>query len=120
MFLSHPSVARSIRSSFLGCPAPSAHEVLQMAQSFPGLGVVAVRPSERSFSGWVAVCSFRSRPAAIAFSQVAASELLGESCFCAVRSAGSRFRVSVPCLNPPLFAIRPRRGVRVGKYRVHE
>lgn len=120
MFLSHPSVAHSVRSSFLGCPAPCRAEVVQLARTFPGLAVVAVRPSERSFSGWVAVCSFRSRSTAIAFSRSAASSLLGEDCFCAVRPAGRRFRVSVPCLSPPLFAVRSRRGVRLGKYRVRE
>lgn len=113
-FISHTSVARFVRSSFPGCPAPDRVEVVKLARTFQGLGVVAVRPSERSFSGWVAVCSFRSHTAAIAFSQ-AAAELSGDGCFYAVRSARSRFRVSVPCLNPPLFAIRPRRGVRLGK-----
>lgn len=117
-FLSRPSVARSVRPSFAGCPAPAAAEVLMLAQSFPGLGVVSMRPSGRSFSGWVAVCSFRDRAVASCFSRAAASQLLGEGCFCVVRSAGRRFRVSVPCLSPCLFAVRLRRVVRLGCFRV--
>lgn len=116
--LAFPSVAKSIRCSFAGCPAPSAAEVLSLARSFQGLGVVAVRPSGRSFSGWVAVCSFRDRNVASSFSEAAASQLLGENCFCAVRPAGRRYRVSVPCLNPPLLAVRPKGGVKLSRYRV--
>ena len=115
-FLARPSVAKFVRSSFLGCPAPSAREVVALARSFPGLGVVGVRPSGRSFSGWVAVCSFRSAEMAQAFSNAVAAQLLGEGCFCVVRRAGRRFRVSVPCLNPPLFVARPRRLMRLGKF----
>lgn len=100
----------------MGCPAPAAGEVWLLAQSFPGLGVVAVRPSGRSFSGWVAVCSFRSSDVAIAFSKAAGSQLLGEGCFCAVRCVGRRYRVSVPCLSPQFVAVRPRRGVRLGRF----
>ena len=117
-FLSRPSVARSVRPSFVGCPAPAAVEVLLLAQRFPGLGVVSVRASGRSFSGWVAVCSFRERAVAFAFSRAAAAQLLGAGCFCVVRSAGRRFRVSVPCLSPYLFAVRLRRVVRLGRFRV--
>lgn len=117
--LARPSVARSIRPSFLGCPAPVAAEVVSLAKSFSGLGVVAIRPSGRSFSGWVAVCSFRSSDAAKAFSDAAATQLLGDTnCFCVVRRVGRRYRVSVPCLSPAVFAVRPRRGVKVGRYQV--
>lgn len=112
-YLSCPSIARCVRSSFAGCPAPAAAEVLRLAQSFPGLGVVSVRPSGRSFSGWVAVCSFRDRAVASSFSRAAAAQLLGDGCFCVVRSTGRRFRVSVPCLSPRLFASRARSGARL-------
>jgi len=116
--VSHSSVTRSIQSSFLGCPAPSACEVVSLAKSFPGLGVVAIRPSGRSFSGWVAVASFRDRLVAGAFSQAAASQLLGEGCFCVVRPVGRRFRVSVPCLSPQLVAVRLHRVVRLGQFHI--
>ena len=66
-----------VRSSFVGCPAPVAAEVWLLAQSFPGLGVVAVRPSRRSFSGWVVVCSFASELVACAFAARAASRFFG-------------------------------------------
>lgn len=112
-YLSCPSIARCVRPSFPECPAPAAAEVLRLAQSFPGLGVVSVRPSGRSFSGWVAVCSFRDRTVASSFSRAATSQLLGEGCFCVVRPAGRRFRVSVPCLSPRLFASRARSGARL-------
>lgn len=116
--LARPSVAKSVRSSFLGCPAPVAAEVLCLAKSFPGLGVVAIRPSGRSFSGWVVVCSFPSAEVAKAFSD-AAAQLLGEGCFCVVRHVGRRYRASVPCLNPPgLVVLRRSRGVQLGKYRI--
>ena len=111
--LARPSVAKSVRSSFNGCPAPSATEALSLAKSF-AVGVVAVRPSGRSFSGCVAVCSFRSSKDAIAFSEAAASGLLGEGCFCAVRRVGRRYRVSVPCLSPLFLVARPRRGFQLG------
>lgn len=117
--LARPSVPKSVRSSFLGCPAPTAREVLQLAKFFPSLGVVAVRPSSRSFSSWVAVCSFKSSEAAKSFSDEAAAQLLSDqNCFCVVRQVGRRYRVSVPCLNPPLVALRRRRGVKLGGYRV--
>ncbi len=88
--------------------------MLSLAKSF-GMGVVAVRPSGRSFSGWVAVASFRSSEAAKSFSDAAAAQLLGEGCFCVVRRVGCRFRVSVPCLSPALVVVRLRRGVRLGR-----
>lgn len=116
--LASPSVARSVRSSFQGCPAPGAADVLQLAKSFPGLGVVAIRPSGRSFSGWVAVCSFRSAEVAKAFSDAAAAQLLGDECFCVVRRVGRRYRVSVPCLSPQLVAVRLRQVVRLGHFRL--
>jgi len=116
--LACPSVARSVRSSFQGCPATGADEVLQLAKSFPGLGVVAIRPSGRSFSGWVAVCSFRSAEVAKAFSDAAAAQLLGDECFCVVRRVGRRYRVSVPCLSPRPVVVRWRRVVRVGQFQV--
>lgn len=78
-----------------------------------------VRRSRRSFSGWVCVCSFRSSAVAVAFSRAAASRFLGFGCFCLVRRAGRRFRVSVPCSRPSssVLLLRPR-FVRVGRFRV--
>ncbi len=120
--MAYPSVPRSVRASFIGCPAPSVAEVLSLAKSFSGLGVLAVRPSGRSFSGWVAVASFKDRSSALNFSDTAADQLLGEGCFCAVRSVreGRRYRVSVPCLSLPLVwvVVRPSRLSCVRRSRV--
>lgn len=110
----------SVAASPCGCPAPSAGAVWRLASSFPGLGVVALRPSSRSFSGWVCVASFASRTAALAFSRAAVLRLLGGSGFCAVRPSpsGRRFRVSVPCLSPRFRVQFPARSVRLGSVRV--
>ena len=89
-----------------GVSAPSVVSVRSLARSFPGFGVCLVRPSSRSFSGFVAVCSFGSRSGAVSFSS-AASRLLGAGCFCLVRPVGSRFRVSVP--------VAPSRPLRLGR-----
>ena len=56
-----------VRRSFVGCPAPLAVEVVELARSFPGLGLAVARPSARSFSSWVCVCSFASELAAVRF-----------------------------------------------------
>ncbi|MBD1836667.1 hypothetical protein [Coleofasciculus sp. FACHB-501] len=108
-----------VAPSPLVVPAPAPAAVWVLARSFAGLGVVAVRPSVRSFSGWVCVASFASRPVAAAFSRAAASELLGGG-FCAVRPSpsGRRFRVSVPCLVPRVRVRFPARSVRVGRLRL--
>lgn len=106
-----------VRSSFVGCPAPLAASVLALARLFPGLGAVAVRPSVRSFSGWVCVCSFRSSVVARRFASVAAARFFAPGAFVAVRRVGRRFRCSVPCLSPGgLVVARPvsRVAVRVG------
>ncbi len=107
-----------VRSSFVGCPAPLAGEVLALAQSFPGLGVVAVRPSSRSFSSWVCVSSFASEGVAVAFARRAAGRFLGSGCGCVVRCVGRRWRVSVPCLSPAVVAVRPVGRPRFGRFRV--
>lgn len=102
-----PSVSPCRRRSVPGgVSAPFVASVLRLARSFPGFGVCLVRGSSRSFSGFVAVCSFASRCVALAFSG-AASRLLGPGCFCAVRAVGSRFRVSVP--------VSPCRPLRLGR-----
>ena len=60
------------------------------------------------FSGWVCVCSFAAEAVATQFSEFAATEFFGRFAYVAVRSAGRRFRVSVPCLSPAGFvAVRP-------------
>lgn len=111
-FISRPSIAHCVRFSFLGYPAPAAAEVIQLARGFQDLGVVAVRPSERSNSCWVAVCSFRSHTSVIAFSQADASQLLGLGC------CSRQFKRRCAGLSPMpvarLFAIRPHRGTQLG------
>ena len=107
-----------VRSSFVGCPAPSAGEVLALAQLFPGLGVVAVRPSSRSFSSWVCVSSFSSEAVAVAFARRAAGRFLGSGCGCVVRHVGRRFRVSVPVVVSAAVAVRPVGRPRLGRFRV--
>lgn len=88
------------RRSFVGCPAPMAVEVVELARSFPGLGLAVVRPSSRAFSSWVCVSSFASEAAAVRFAAVAAGRFFGAGSFCVVRFTGRRWRVSVPCLSP--------------------
>lgn len=88
------------RRSFVGCPAPLAASVLELARLFPGLGLAVVRPSARAFSSWVCVCSFASEAAAVRFAGVAAGRFFGSGSFCVVRFTGRRWRVSVPCLSP--------------------
>jgi len=80
-------------------PAAAASAVARFAASFPGRGLVVVRRSVRSFSGWVAVCAFRA-PVASAFA-LAAARRFGLP-FCAVRASFrfGWFRVSVPCFPP--------------------
>ena len=74
--------------------APCPSRVALRAASF-GASWLCVRPSGRSFSGWVAVALFASGSSAHAFAQFAASRL--GLPFCAVRSCGDRWSVSVPC-----------------------
>ena len=88
------------RRSFVGCPAPLAAEVVELARSFPGLDLAVVRPSSRAFSSWVCVSSFSSEAAALRFAAVAAGQFFGPGSFCVVRFTGRRWRVSVPCLSP--------------------
>lgn len=92
-----------ISSSFVGCPAPSSAAVVALARSF-GAGVCFVRPSSRSFSGWVCVVAVRGSAAAAAVAAAAAARFFGSGCFCAVRPGlrAGCFRVSVPCLSPAL------------------
>lgn len=108
----------AVQRSFAGCPAPMAAEVLQLARSFPGLGVVVVRPSARSFSGWVCVCSFSSEVVARRFAGAAAAQFFGPDSFCVVRQFGRRFRVSVPCLSPAVVVRVWRGRPRLGRYRL--
>ncbi|WP_155960629.1 hypothetical protein [Fischerella sp. PCC 9605] len=107
-----------VRSSFVGCPAPVAAEVVSVAQSF-GVGVAAIRPSGRSFSGWVCVCSFGSEAAALRFAAAVGVELFGAAdTYFAVRSVGRRWRVSVPCLSPAVVVRVWRGRPRLGRFRL--
>lgn len=74
--------------------APVPGSVASLAAS-AGASFLCVRPSARSFSGWVCVCLFGSSASASAFAGSTASAF-GVP-FCAVRSSGSWFAVSVPC-----------------------
>ena len=100
-------------------PASSAGSVLQLAQSF-SVGVVSVRRSRRSFSGWVAVCSFGSCSVAERFCAVAGFELFGcPFTYLAVRRCRGRWRVSVPVARPSGAVVVVGRGrPRVGRFRV--
>lgn len=89
-----PSVSFSAVPSPVAVSAPSPARVAFRAASF-GASWLCVRPSARSFSGWVAVCLFASSGVAGRFARFAAARL--GLPFCAVRSAGSWFAVSVPC-----------------------
>ena len=74
--------------------APSASRVAFRAAS-SGASWFCVRPSCRSFSRWVGVALFSCPLAASCFAQFAAARLAFP--FCAVRSVGSWWSVSVPC-----------------------
>ncbi len=107
-----------VRSSFVGCPAPLASEVFSVAWSL-GVGVCAVRPSRRSFSSWVCVCSFRSEGAALRFAAVAGVQFFGAAdTYFAVRRFGRRWRVSVPVVVSAVVAVRPVGRLRLGRFRV--
>ena len=102
-----PSVARPsrpvLRRPWLGCPAPSSRAVVALARSFSGLVGCFVRPSSRSFSGWVCVCSFASLAVARSLALAASSQF--QLPFCLVRSVGGQFRVSVPCVPSAPFRL---------------
>jgi hypothetical protein len=106
------------RRSFVGCPAPVAAEVVSVARRF-GVGVAAVRPSSRSFSAWVCVCSFRSEVAALRFAAAAGVEFFGaDNTYFAVRSTGRRWRVSVPVVVSSVVVVRPVGRPRLSRFRV--
>lgn len=84
-------VSASVSPCSVSAPAPGA--VARRAASF-GAAWVCVRPSSRSFSGWVAACLFSCPVAARRFAVYAAGRLSVP--FCAVRLAGAWFSVSVP------------------------
>ena len=73
---------------------PSVSAVVRRAALW-GASFACVRPSARSFSGWVCVVSFSSSVVAGRFARFAASRLAVP--FCVVRRAGSFWSVSVPC-----------------------
>ncbi len=76
-----------------------------------------VRPSPRSFSGWVCCCIFSHFDEAEWFAHRLASALSVP--FCRVRSWGAFFSVSVPCLvrSAPGLGIRLRVGCRSVRFR---
>lgn len=82
-----------------------------VALSLGSASSVCVRPSSRSFSGFVAVFSFRSSSAASAWSARCAG-LVG--CFCVVRSVVGRGGVPLWCVSVPCVVWRsaPRAWVR--------
>lgn len=87
------SVASSVSPSPSGVSAPAPAWVAARAAG-GGASWFLVRPSVRSFSGWVGVCLFSSGPAAGSFAQWVC-HVCGFP-FCVVRRAGSLFGVSVP------------------------
>jgi len=89
------SVVFSAALSPAGSPAPAPAAVVRRAASL-GASWACVRPSGRSFSGWVVACLFGSESAASSFASFAAGRLSVP--FCAVRAAGAFWSVSVPCL----------------------
>lgn len=89
-----PSVSFSAIPSPVSVSAPFPSRVAFCAASF-GASWLCVRPSARSFSGWVAVSLFSCPIAAGSFARFAASRLALP--FCVVRSAGAWWSVSVPC-----------------------
>lgn len=84
----------SVSVSPVGCPAPVPGVVVGDALA-AGASFSCVRPSARSFSGWVCAVLFGSRAAASGFAAAAAARFGFP--FCAVRSCGAWFSVSVPC-----------------------
>lgn len=88
-------VAGGVALSPAGCPALVPGDVARLAAS-SGAEFLCVRPSARSFSRWVCCPLFGSQSAAGEFAKAAARKF--GLPFCAVRSVGSRFSVSVPCL----------------------
>jgi hypothetical protein len=84
-------VSASVSPSSVSAPAPGA--VAHRAASF-GAAWACVRPSSRSFSGWVVACLFSCSFAARRFAVYAAGRLSVP--FCVVRPVGSWFAVSVP------------------------
>jgi hypothetical protein len=87
-------VLSSVFPSPSSVSAPVPGSVASLAAS-AGASFLCVRPSVRSFSRWVCVCLFGSAAAAAAFAGSACSAFGFP--FCAVRSLGSGFGVSVPC-----------------------
>ncbi len=70
------------------------------AAAGPGLVAFGLRPSGRSFSGWVAVPVFSSLRLASRFASVWSGRVASAP-FCAVRPSASGFAVSVPVCPPP-------------------
>ena len=89
--VSLPAGACASASSPVPCPAPFASWVVPCARVV-GASFVSLRPSSRSFSGWVVVAFFSSRAAAGSFA-ARASWLLPASSF----SCGASFVVARRC-----------------------
>lgn len=88
-----PSVSFTATASSSAVPAPGPAIVAESAAT-AGAEWFMVRPSTRSFSGWVGVCLFRAAASAGQFARDAARSLGLQ--FCLVRARGAWFAVSVP------------------------
>ena len=98
--VSLPAGACALASSPVPCPAPFPSWVVPCA-SVVGASFVSLRPSSRSFSGWVVVAFFSSRCAAGSFARRASWLLPAGSFSCgasfvAVRRRGFWWCASVP------------------------
>lgn len=85
-------ISRALPSP-VGVSAAVPGEIVPLAVD-AGASFLCVRPSSRSFSGWVVVAFFNSEQIALQFASNT-SMLLGLP-FCAVRTNGYWFCVSVP------------------------
>jgi hypothetical protein len=79
--------------SFFGCPAPVPGELAWLA-SLSDASFLLIRPSVRSFSGWVAVVFFSAKSSAFQFSLSTSKAFTLP--FCVVRASGIWWCVSVP------------------------
>jgi hypothetical protein len=85
-------IYRAVTSPF-SIPAAVPGEVVPLALE-AGASFLCVRPSSRSFSGWVTVAFFTSERVALQFAATASMSFALP--FCAVRATGNWFGASVP------------------------
>ena len=98
--VSLPAGACALASSPVPCPAPFVSWVVPCVSAVGG-SFVSLRPSSRSFSGWVVVAFFSSRASAGSFARRAswllpAGSFSCGSSFVSVRRCGSWWCASVP------------------------